>query len=111
MSTHVTVADAELVLGTAGDDGGDIVARSPTALFWRRLRQDRVAVASLIFIILVVIMAIEAPLVVKLFGLPGPYVQNTNLTDAFGQPLGPTAAHPFGVDNLGEDVASRVSYG
>jgi peptide/nickel transport system permease protein len=111
MSTHVTVADADIVLGIAGDDGGDIVARSPGALFWRRLRQDRVAVASLIFVIFVIIVAIAAPLVVKLLGLPGPYTQNLNLTNAFGQPLGPRAGHPFGVDNLGEDIASRVIYG
>jgi peptide/nickel transport system permease protein len=49
--------------------------------------------------------------VVKIFGLPGPNVQNSNLTDQFGSPLGPTGAHPFGVDQLGEDVASRVIYG
>jgi peptide/nickel transport system permease protein len=110
MSTHVTVADTA-VLGIAADDSGDILARSPGALFWRRFRQDRVAVASLIFVILVVVVAIAAPLVVKLLGLPGPYVQNQNLTNAFGEPLGPRAGHPFGVDNLGEDIASRVIYG
>jgi ABC-type dipeptide/oligopeptide/nickel transport system permease subunit len=38
-------------------------------------------------------------------------VQNLNLTNAFGEPLGPSAAHPFGVDGLGEDIASRVIYG
>ncbi len=42
---------------------------------------------------------------------PGPYVQNPNLTDAFGSPLGPSLAHPFGVDQLGQDVMSRVIYG
>src|SRR5271170_3853060 len=108
MSAQVSLAGPDVTLGIAGEDAGDIVARSPTALFWRRFRQDRVAVASLIFIILIIVMAIAAPLVVKILGLPGPYVQNFNLTNAFGQPLGPTAAHPFGVDNLGEDVASRV---
>ena len=63
------------------------------------------------FIILLILVAIFAPLVVKAFGLPGPNVQNPNLTDAFGTPIGPTAAHPFGVDPLGEDVMSRVIYG
>ena len=110
MSTHVTVADAEVALVT-GVEADDIVARSPTAVFWRRFRQDRVAVVSLIFVVFLVIVAIAAPLVVKILGLPGPYVQNLNLTDAFGQPLGPTSGHPFGVDKLGEDVASRVIYG
>jgi len=91
--------------------GEQIAARSPLQLFWRRLRKDRVAVVSLAFIVFLVILAIAAPLVVKLLGLPGPYVQNINLTDEFGSPLGPSAAHPFGVDQLGHDVMSRVIYG
>jgi len=93
------------------DLGGDVVARSPLQLFWRRFRQDRVALVSLAFIVFLIAIAIAAPLVVSLLGLPGPYVQNLNLTDSFGSPLGPSAAHPFGVDSLGEDVLSRVIYG
>jgi peptide/nickel transport system permease protein len=93
------------------DAGGDIVGRSPLQLFWRRLRQDRVALASLAFILFLIVIAVAAPLVVSLLGLPGPDVQNLNLTDSFGSPLGPTGAHPFGVDPLGEDVLSRVIYG
>lgn len=93
------------------DFGGDIAARSPLQLFWRRFRQDRVALASLAFIVLLVVVAFAAPLVVSLLGLPGPNVQNLNLTDSFGSPLGPSLAHPFGVDQLGEDVMSRVIYG
>jgi peptide/nickel transport system permease protein len=89
----------------------DVAARSPAALFWRRFRRDRVAVASGIFIIILIVIAIFAPLVVKILGLPGPNVQNPNLTDEFGSPLGPSAGHPFGVDQLGQDVASRVIYG
>jgi peptide/nickel transport system permease protein len=90
---------------------GDVAAKSPLQLFWRRFRQDRVALASLGFIIFLVIIAIAAPLVVDVLGLPGPNTQNPNLTDAFGSPLGPSSAHPFGVDQLGEDVMSRVIYG
>jgi peptide/nickel transport system permease protein len=66
---------------------------------------------SLAFIVFIVIVAIAAPLIVKILGLPGPYVQNLSLTDEFGSPLGPSSAHPFGVDQLGEDVMSRVIYG
>ncbi|HEY2216617.1 MAG TPA: ABC transporter permease [Solirubrobacteraceae bacterium] len=88
-----------------------IAARSPLQLFWRRLRRDRVAMASLAFIVFLVIVAIAAPLIVKILGLSGPYTQNLNLTDEFGSPLGPSAAHPFGVDQLGQDVMSRVIYG
>jgi ABC-type dipeptide/oligopeptide/nickel transport system permease subunit len=89
----------------------EIAARSPLALFWRRFRQDRVAMVSLGFIVLLIVIAIAAPLVVSILGLPGPNTQNLNLTDEFGLPLGPSGGHPFGVDPLGEDVMSRVIYG
>ena len=89
----------------------DVAAKSPLQLFWRRFRQDRVALAALGFIVFLVIIAIAAPLVVDVLGLPSPNTQNLNLTDAFGSPLGPSSAHPFGVDQLGEDVMSRVIYG
>ncbi|HEY7966449.1 MAG TPA: ABC transporter permease [Solirubrobacteraceae bacterium] len=107
----MSVADAEIAIARGVGDESDIVARSPAALFWRRFRQDRVAVVSLIFIVVLVIIAIAAPLVVKILGLPSPYTENFNLTGSFGQPTGPTGAHPFGVDQLGEDIASRVIYG
>jgi ABC-type dipeptide/oligopeptide/nickel transport system permease subunit len=93
------------------EPGGDVAARSPAALFWRRLRRDRVAMVSAGFILFLIFVAFAAPLIIKILGLPGPNVQNPNLTDSFGSPLGPSAAHPFGVDALGEDVMSRVIYG
>jgi ABC-type dipeptide/oligopeptide/nickel transport system permease subunit len=67
--------------------------------------------ASAIFIVLLILVAIAAPLVVKILGLPGPNVQDPNALDAFGSPTGPSGAHPFGVDTLGRDVMSRVIYG
>jgi peptide/nickel transport system permease protein len=93
------------------DTDVEISARSPSQLFWSRFRRDRVAVVSLGFIAFLIVIAIAAPLVVKLLGLPGPYTQNPDLTDSFGSPLGPSGAHPFGVDQLGQDVMSRVIYG
>jgi ABC-type dipeptide/oligopeptide/nickel transport system permease subunit len=90
---------------------GEVAARSPRQLFWRRFRADRVAMASASFIVLLILIAIFAPLVIKLLGLPGPNVQDPNATDAFGSPLGPTGGHPFGVDPLGRDVLSRVIFG
>jgi ABC-type dipeptide/oligopeptide/nickel transport system permease subunit len=92
-------------------DGDGIAARSPWRLFWSHLRSDRVALASLAFIVLLVVVAIAAPLIVQIAGVPGPNVQNPGATDAFGSPLGPSAAHPFGVDQLGRDVFARVLYG
>jgi peptide/nickel transport system permease protein len=90
---------------------GALAPRSPWRLFWLRLRRDRVALVSLGFIVLLVVVALAAPLIVQIAGVPGPYVQNPNALDAFGSPLGPSAAHPFGVDQLGRDVFARVVYG
>jgi peptide/nickel transport system permease protein len=112
----MSVSAAEMLPGGAGsfdilDASEDIAARSPLQLFWRRLSKDRIAMVSLGFVVFLVIVAVAAPLIVKILGLPGPYVQDLNLTDEFGSPLGPSAAHPFGVDQLGHDVMSRVIYG
>jgi ABC-type dipeptide/oligopeptide/nickel transport system permease subunit len=112
----MSIGAAEIFPGGAGrfdvvEASEEIAARSPLQLFWHRLRSDRFALVSLAFIVFLVVLAIAAPLVVKLLGLPGPSVENANLTDSFGSPLGPSSAHPFGVDQLGEDVMSRVIYG
>jgi peptide/nickel transport system permease protein len=113
----MSVGGAELLLeGDATPDSvellaSEVAARSPLQLFWRRFRADRVSMVSAIFIILLLLIAIFAPLVVKIFGVPGPNVQNSNALDAFGSPTGPSSVHPFGVDELGRDVLSRVIYG
>jgi ABC-type dipeptide/oligopeptide/nickel transport system permease subunit len=90
---------------------GEIAARSPLQLFWRRFRQDRVAIAAACFIVVLVVLAVFAPLIVKLVGVPGPNVQNSSALDQFGTPTGPSSAHPFGVDTLGRDIFARVLYG
>jgi peptide/nickel transport system permease protein len=96
----------------ASDDALAIAARSPLQLFWRRLRSDRVALAALVFIGLLVLVAILAPLIVKLVGAPPPGKQFRDALDpAFGGPTGPSSEHIFGVDTLGQDVFSRVVYG
>ena len=88
-----------------------IAARSPLQLFWRRLRQDKVALAALCFIILLIFIAFFAPLIVKLVGARPPNEQSTKYFDQFGSPSGPGAGKLLGVDDLGRDVFSRVLYG
>jgi peptide/nickel transport system permease protein len=95
----------------AAPAGGDIAARSPLQLFWRRFRQDRVALFSLGVIGVLVTMAIAAPLITAIAGVPGPRVQNPDALDIFGGPTGPSAAHPMGVDGLGRDIFSRTVHG
>jgi len=91
--------------------GVEIAARSPGQLFWRRFKRDKVALTSLGFIIVLILVAFLAPVICKIVGVPGPNVQNSNALDQFGTPTGPSSAHPFGVDTLGRDVFARVLYG
>ena len=58
-------------------DPTTIAARSPWQLFWRRFKDDKLALASLIFLFLLVLVAIFAPLVVKIVGAPGPDYRDT----------------------------------
>ncbi|MHB8658787.1 MAG: ABC transporter permease [Solirubrobacteraceae bacterium] len=99
-------SDSELAF-----EPGEIVARSPLQLFWRRFRSDRVAMACVAFIVLLILAAFAAHPIVNLLGVSGPDQQNINALDAFGQPTGLSSAHPFGVDELGRDILARVIYG
>jgi ABC-type dipeptide/oligopeptide/nickel transport system permease subunit len=90
---------------------GEIVARSPWELFFHRFREDKFALAGIVFLILLILAAIFAPLVCSLVGAPGPYSADQNALDLFGQPTGPSSAHLFGVDQIGRDVFARTLYG
>jgi peptide/nickel transport system permease protein len=98
-------------LDTRGATGGEVAARSPLELFWRRLREDKVALASLGVIVFLTLVAVCAPLVVEMIGAPKPNVQNSKALDEFGSASGPSAANILGTDDVGRDVFSRVVYG
>jgi peptide/nickel transport system permease protein len=101
---------AENTFPTGSPQDQDVQARTPLELFWRRFREDKLAVATLVFIVLLVLGAIFAPLIVKLFGV-NPNTPDKNTLDSFGLPTGPSADHPFGVDDIGRDVFARTIYG
>src|SRR4051794_640956 len=107
--TQLETADEVPLVPAAGS--GEIAALSPLQLFWRRFRADRVSMVALGFIIILIFVAVFAPLIVKVLGLPGPNDANTSALDQFGSPAGPSSAHPFGVDDLGRDVLARTLYG
>jgi peptide/nickel transport system permease protein len=88
-----------------------VAARSPMQLFWRRFRRDKVAIVALIFIAMLILVAIFAGPITKLFGAPPPNVQQTSALDDFGLPQGPSSEHIMGVDPIGRDVFSRVLHG
>jgi peptide/nickel transport system permease protein len=103
--------EGDLPSGAPESAAQKIAARSPMELFWRRLKSDRVAMAALMFIVVLVVLAIFAPLVVKVFGQRGPNVQGSQYLDSFGTPSGPSSKNWFGVDPLGRSVFARVIYG
>ncbi|MCW2967426.1 MAG: transporter permease [Solirubrobacteraceae bacterium] len=106
----VNALESEVVeLAVVG--GGEVAARSPLQLFWRRFRRDRVAMTALVFIVVLIIVAVIAPVIVKLFNVTGPNQQNLGALDSFGSPSGPSSVHPLGVDDLGRDILARVIYG
>jgi peptide/nickel transport system permease protein len=102
---------APVALDVASGTDVVVVARSPLELFWRRLRRDRVALAALVFIVLLIVMAVFAPLVAKLVGARPPDAQSTSFLTVDGTPTGPSADALFGTDPLGRDVFSRTVYG
>ena len=100
-----------LITDEATETPQEIAARSPLQLFWRRLKQDKVALVALGFIGLLVIVAIFAPLIVKIFGAHPPNQQNPDALDAFGSAAAPGHGYIMGTDGLGRDVFSRTIYG
>lgn len=101
----------EAEAGIAGA-GVPIEGRSLGQIAWRRLRRDRVAMASGIFIICLVVIAIVGPWLVQ-----NPNTYNSNLIDpTFSRPIGPwggiSLAHPLGVEPVnGRDMLARVVVG
>jgi peptide/nickel transport system permease protein len=93
-----------------------VVGRTLRQLAWARLRKDRVAVASMFVLTLIVFIAVFGPLISKWVGV-NPYDFNTDLlSDAGSLPLGPLGgvswAHPLGVEPLtGRDILARLLYG
>jgi len=109
--TEVAGAESAAIEETGVVDGKHVTARSPLQLFWRRFRKDKVAMVAAGVVVLAVLVAIFAPLIVKVVGAPDPNVQNPDLLDDFGSPSGPTSENWLGVDQRGRDVLSRVVYG
>lgn len=89
-----------------------IEGRSQWQLTWRRLRHDRMAVASMVVILCVCAAALMAPLVATWTGHPVLTPFPGKGTNAFGNPVGP-GTHGFllGTDNLGRDLLVRILYG
>lgn len=69
---------------------------------WRRLKENKLAMIGLTFVILITIIAIIGPLLSK-------YNYYSQDLDMANQP--PSAAHWFGTDKFGRDIFVRILYG
>ena len=106
--------DTEAILaGTARIEG-----RSLWRISWTRLKRDKVAIAGAVVVILLILMAIFAPLIVKALGDP-PNEFHQDLIDTKGGTLAPLGTfggiswhHLMGLEPVnGRDIFSRVVYG
>lgn len=92
-----------LVLEPAAGDLTEPRARSPWMRAADRFRRNRLALFSLVFCVLLVLIALAAPLIA-----PHHYAE----TDFTNRLAGPGSdGHPLGTDLLGRDVLSRLIYG
>lgn len=90
----------------------EVVGRTPWQLFRARFRQDRLALAALSFLVILVVLAAAAPLFAKITGHGPNELFQRETTDEFGIPVvGPSADFWFGVDSAGRDVFVRILYG
>ncbi|MFG0214129.1 ABC transporter permease [Brevibacillus porteri] len=69
---------------------------------WRRLKMNKVAMISMIFIAALIVCAIVVPWLTP---------QDYFTTDLAGKNKKPNAEHWFGTDDLGRDVFERIWYG
>ena len=107
-------AQPEAIL--AGVDAKAIEGRSLGQIAWMRLKRDKVAMASAVVILLLILFAILGPVINKIVGV-GPFSTDINaLSPDTSMPLGKAGgislAHPLGIEPiLGRDVLARIDTG
>jgi peptide/nickel transport system permease protein len=94
----MSIAPAEMTPVAVG--GGDVVRR-----VGRALRANKLMAVGLAVALLFVLIALAAPLIAP---HPADAGSATHPTEAL---LGPSGDHPFGTDQVGRDVLTRVLYG
>jgi ABC-type dipeptide/oligopeptide/nickel transport system permease subunit len=88
-----------------------IQGRSPWRLAYERLRTDRAAKIALATILVIVLLALLAPVFAKIVG-HGPNQQFIDIGEnANGGPVPPSGTFWLGTDNNGRDLFIRILYG
>jgi peptide/nickel transport system permease protein len=111
MSLTDLEAEASLPAASEIPGGKKIEGRSPWVLAWARLRSDKAAMVSLTVIILLVVMALLAPVISKWVGYQPDFGDRKFGVTDDGLPVGPNGHHILGTDRLGRDILVRAMYG
>lgn len=89
----------------------EVVQRSSAQLTLLRLRRDPAAVLALLFIILLVLVAVFAPVIADWIGHDAISQYRETGLSPVGMPVGPGQEFLLGTDQLGRDVLVRIAYG
>jgi ABC-type dipeptide/oligopeptide/nickel transport system permease subunit len=98
-------------LEAAGTPGVAVVGRTPWQIFWGRFRKDNVAIMGALFIVVLVLVALGAPLISKFIVHHDKNKTFGFMTNEFGLPHGPNSQFWFGGDLNGRDMFVRTIYG
>ncbi len=86
--------------------GGPVGVRrppvTPTAEAWRRFRKHKLAVGSAVVLAIMILAVLFGPLI---------WTVPIDEIDFTARLQGPSMEHPFGTDDLGQDLLARVLYG
>jgi peptide/nickel transport system permease protein len=108
----VSRTETRFQAGAPGDRPGRVIeGHGPWLLAWRRLRQDKVAVASATVIVVLAALALGAPVIASWTGHPPDTLYTNSGLTAAGLPVSPSRTFVFGTDYLGRDLFVRVLYG
>lgn len=89
-----------------------VEGRTPWQLFWIRFKRDRVAIGAGVVVLILIALALSAPLFAQHVIHRGPNDIDQDLTSDIGIPtLGPSKVAWFGVDGIGRDIFIRSLYG
>ena len=99
--------------GASSSPGGESAAQhaagavrrppvTPTAEAWRRFRKHKLAVGSAVLLALMILAVLFGPFI---------WTVPIDEIDFTARLQGPSMEHPFGTDDLGQDLLARVLYG
>lgn len=101
--TQITVNEAVVAIAATPVATKNTRVRTPWTEFWRKFKKQQVAMGALVFVLLLVLLALFAPLI-------APY-DAENFFDYDKLNDGPSWQHWLGVDPLGRDIFSRILVG